>query len=140
MGPSAKPLKFGRPRPPRLENHLQHTFEIACNIGIGEAKHDISEPAKHVIPVGVIGSIMRLAINLDHKSAIPADEIADEAIEHDLAAELQAVQLAITQVLPQLIFKQRRFRPHLAGKCGQSRIDPARNDPPPTPPLAGRGV
>jgi hypothetical protein len=94
VGPSAQPFNLGEPSPRGPENHFKHAVEIASNLCIGEAKDLVSKAAEHEISIGIVSSIMGVAIDLNDQRTIAANEVADEALDHDLSAELQSTQLA----------------------------------------------
>jgi len=91
VGHAAKSFELGRPHPHSVKNHLEHACQIAPDIFISKAQNQISLTPQRIIAIPVARRIVRVAINLNDQCAIPTNEVADEAMDHDLMAEFEAI-------------------------------------------------
>jgi hypothetical protein len=116
VGPSAQPINLGEPLLRRPENHFKHAAKIARNFRIGEAKDLISSSTEHEVSICVVSLVMGVAVDFNDQRTITADEVADEALDDDLPAELESAELAASQALPQSVLKWRGLGSHITSE------------------------
>ena len=90
----------------RTQDHRKHAFYVCQYVIVPETQHAVS-PGLQMLHAAlvVIRLIRRLAaIPFDDQQRFGAGEIGDLVIDVVLAAELVAGQLAVAQVVPELLF------------------------------------
>ena len=97
-GKGARGLGFAR-----RQNPLQHTWEVAGYLVIGESQHSQAALAHDAVALHVVALLflMYFSIHFHDEASAVAIEVDDEPIDHLLAAEVQAVELIAAQVVPQ---------------------------------------
>jgi hypothetical protein len=89
-----------------------------------EPDHPQTAPSQLLTSCNIVdASLMLLAVNLDDKPSVEAYEVDDEPTNRMLAAESQAIELAIAQPPPKQIFSVDRARLHRTGSGSKEMRD-----------------
>ena len=103
-----------------ISNSRQHPFSVGFNLLIAEAQHANALGLKEGLALGVKSCPfwfqMYAAIHLHAQTACHTIEVQNESLVGVLPAELEPVELAILQTLPEVVFRRCRLTPLLA--CG----------------------
>jgi hypothetical protein len=87
-----------------LDYNLEHTIGVGEHVIVPKPQNCISVFEKHPAAIGVVGGIgMLAAIELDDKIALAAGEIGKVGSDRQLANELVAQQLTVTQMRPKAL-------------------------------------
>jgi hypothetical protein len=108
---------------------LQHSFDIAQHVSIGETNDPVMVLLQPFRPGLVVSLLLRLGvmcpIDLDHQLVLVAKEINDKAKDGMLPSKFEAVQLFASQPLPQFGFRLRQRSAQLSGPGQNEGMDMA---------------
>ncbi|PNP98741.1 hypothetical protein A8G00_20470 [Sphingobium sp. SA916] len=87
----------------------QHAFDIPYHVGILKAQDGKAQFATVGVAAGVIFRTVVVggAIQFDDELRLATEEVREIRADRDLAAELAAVELAVTQALPKEPLRRR---------------------------------
>jgi hypothetical protein len=90
------------------EDHLAHIVDVPQNLVVPEPQNPKAASRKLRVP-NVIATVLGMlaAVHLHDEAGLEADEIDDEGADRRLPSELQPVEAAAAQLVPQLLFRVR---------------------------------
>jgi hypothetical protein len=105
-----------------LEDDLQHAIRVLQDVIVPESENNQTLFTEKAGPDFVTRELigMLTAVELNHQSSLPAEEVADVRAYWHLAAELEPAQLSRAQTAPQPALSIGRVIPQLLSAFGRA--------------------